>query len=69
MNKKALLLFVLFLLMFVIFAVRLFYIQVIDDSYKLNAESNAIRKEYVYAARGFCVRQKQQTLGNQCGCL
>jgi penicillin-binding protein 2 len=52
MNRKALLLFVLFLSMLVVFAIRLFYIQVIDDSYKLNAESNAIRKEYVYAARG-----------------
>jgi len=52
MNKKALLLFALFLIMVFVFAIRLFYIQVIDDSYKLNAESNAIRKEYIYASRG-----------------
>lgn len=35
-----------------VFIGRLFYIQVIDDRYKLNADSNAIRKEKVYAPRG-----------------
>lgn len=35
-----------------LFIGRLFYIQVIDDRYKLNADSNAIRKEKVYAPRG-----------------
>src|SRR5512147_2773985 len=33
-------------------AIRLFYIQVIDSSYKLSAENNSQRIEILYPARG-----------------
>src|SRR6185436_11163178 len=35
-----------------IFLVRLFFIQVVDDSYKVSADDNAIRKVIEYPARG-----------------
>ncbi len=52
MNPRALLPLALVLMLGLVFLGRLFYIQVIDDVYKLSAESNAIRKEPIYAARG-----------------
>lgn len=36
----------------IIFLLRLFYIQVVDDSYKLSAENNVLRKIRLYPARG-----------------
>ncbi len=50
--KKAYLLFGLIGFVSFSLIVRLFYIQIIDDSYKLNADSNAIRKIKLYAPRG-----------------
>lgn len=37
----------------VVFAVKLFYIQVIDDTYKLSAENNTLRHVIIYPSRGF----------------
>lgn len=46
--------------------VRLFYIQVIDNSYKLSAENNSKRIETIYAARGLIYdRNKQLLVYNQ----
>jgi penicillin-binding protein 2 len=36
----------------VVFLIRLFYIQVIDDSYRLSADNNVLRYETQYPARG-----------------
>ena len=33
-------------------AIRLFYVQILDDKYKLSAESNSRRKEVQYPSRG-----------------
>jgi penicillin-binding protein 2 len=43
---------------FVIYVVRLFYVQVIDDSYTLSAKENAIREVTVFPARGLIYDKK-----------
>ena len=43
---------VIFILVGLILLGRLFYIQVIDDSYKLSADNNVLRKLLIYPARG-----------------
>lgn len=45
---------------FVIFILRLFYVQVIDDSYSLWADQNAIRKVTIYPARGILYDRNQE---------
>ncbi|MFB0973984.1 MAG: hypothetical protein QMB59_05405, partial [Bacteroidales bacterium] len=40
------------LIIFTILAARLFYIQIIDDEYKINAGNNALKYETRYPARG-----------------
>lgn len=42
----------IFTVVIVIFLVRLFYLQVIDDSYKLSAHNNVLRSIIEYPARG-----------------
>ncbi|PCH95042.1 MAG: penicillin-binding protein 2 [Bacteroidetes bacterium] len=42
----------IFITVGIIFLIRLFYIQVIDDSYKLSAENNVLRYVTEYPARG-----------------
>ena len=32
---------------------RVFYLQIIDDSFKLKSENNAIKKQYDYPERGY----------------
>lgn len=41
---------------------RLFYIQVIDDSYYLSAENNVLRKVIIYPARGVILDRNSQVL-------
>ncbi|MDR1671233.1 MAG: penicillin-binding protein 2 [Alistipes sp.] len=50
MRKRVLLVFVA--LVFVILTVRLFHVQIIDDSYKQMASNNALRNEILYPPRG-----------------
>ena len=40
------------ILIFVVFIIRLFYLQVIDKTYRENAESNAIYRQTIYPTRG-----------------
>jgi len=42
-----------FILVVLIYIVRLFYIQLIDESYKIGADNNAVRKQTEYAVRGY----------------
>ncbi len=42
----------IFVIVAIIFLIRLFYIQVIDESYILSAESNVLRKNTIYPNRG-----------------
>jgi penicillin-binding protein 2 len=42
-----------FILVVLIYMVRLFYIQLIDDSYKIGADANALRRTTEYAVRGY----------------
>jgi len=46
----------------IIFLIRLFYIQVIDDSYKLSAENNVLRHITEYPARGLVYDRKGKLL-------
>ncbi len=51
---------------FAIFVLRLFYVQVIDDSYSLRADQNAIRKVTIYPARGILYdRNKERVVVNR----
>lgn len=51
-SKRKYLVIGLFSLTFVIIVLRLFYIQVLDSSYKISAASNVLRREVNYPARG-----------------
>lgn len=42
----------IFIAIALIFIVRLFYVQIINDKYKLSADNNVLRKVTLYAARG-----------------
>src|SRR5690554_749351 len=46
----------------VVLLLRLFYIQVIDDSYYLSAENNVLRKVIVYPARGVILDRNSEVL-------
>ena len=53
MKRKRLIISFVFVFTAVIFAVKLFYIQVLDNSYKLSAENNTLRHVTIYPSRGF----------------
>ena len=42
-----------FILVVLIYISRLFYIQIIDDKYKMDARNNAFRNRTEYALRGY----------------
>lgn len=46
----------------IIIVARLFYIQIIDDSYMLSANNNVLRKVIVYPARGVILDRKGEVL-------
>src|ERR1700745_2029126 len=48
----------IFLLVGIIYLARLFYIQVIDDTYKLSANNNVLRHITEYPARGLIYDRK-----------
>lgn len=50
------------LLIGLIFIIRLFYLQLIDDSYVLHAQSNVLRKITLYPARGLIYDRKGELL-------
>ncbi|RKD13757.1 penicillin-binding protein 2 [Pelobium manganitolerans] len=52
----------IFILIGLILLGRLFYIQVIDDSYKLSADNNVLRKLIIYPARGIILDRTGETL-------
>lgn len=65
MNRKFLF-FTFFGLLAVLFIARLFYIQVVNEEYKLSADNNVIRKGKVYPGRGFIYdRENRLLVGNQ----
>jgi len=45
-----------------IIAIRLLFIQVVDDSYFLSANNNVLRKVIIYPARGVIVDRNGQVL-------
>ena len=51
-TKRKYLLIGIFCLVAMVMIVRLFYIQVIDSSYKISAASNVLRRQINYPARG-----------------
>ena len=52
----------IFVLLALILLARLFYMQVASDKYFLNANSNALRKQYVYPARGVILDRNNKIL-------
>jgi penicillin-binding protein 2 len=60
-NRKVTFYFIFFLVGF-IFAARLFYLQVIDTSYKLSAENNVIRTIRLFPPRGFIFDRNEKLL-------
>lgn len=52
MNKRAKILTLVVVAAFVVLVLRLFHIQVIDDSYKLDARNNVLRNEIQFPQRG-----------------
>jgi len=53
------------LLTFCIIAVRLFFVQIIDDQYSITAENNALKYEVLYPSRGIIFdRNKNIMVGN-----
>ena len=46
-----------------VYLIRLFYIQIIDDTYKLSAENNSQRYVTQYPSRGTYLRQKRHVVG------
>ena len=52
----------IFIAVAIIIAARLFYLQVIDDSYLLSANNNVLRKMVVYPARGVILDRNGQVL-------
>ncbi len=51
-----------FILIAIIYIVRLFYIQIIDDQYKLDARNNAFRYRTEYPVRGYIFDRKGKLL-------
>ena len=56
------LLYLLVIITGLLFVGRLFYLQVIDDSFKLQSESNAYKRMRVYPERGHVYDRNQQLL-------
>ena len=52
----------LFIVISIILLVRLFYIQVVDDRYKLSADNNVLRKLIIYPARGIILDRHEKVL-------
>lgn len=66
MNRRFFLLSGFVLTVVLIFSARLFYLQIIDESLKLSAENNVIRRIKDYAPRGHVYDRNQQLIvGNQ----
>ncbi len=52
----------IFILVTLILLGKLYYIQVVDDSYKLSADNNVLRKLIIYPARGVILDRNQKIL-------
>src|SRR5690606_17155455 len=52
----------IFILVSLILLARLYYIQVVDDSYKLSADNNVLRKLVIYPARGVILDRNEKIL-------
>lgn len=52
----------IFIVTAIVIVVRLFYLQIIDDSYLLSANNNVMRKVVVYPARGVILDRNGQVI-------
>ncbi len=52
----------IFILVALVLLGKLFYIQVIDDRYKLSADNNVLRKLIIYPARGIILDRHEKVL-------
>jgi penicillin-binding protein 2 len=53
----------------IIFLIRLFYVQVINESYSVSATNNVLRYITDYPARGMIYDRKGKILALQPGCI
>ena len=61
-SDRKFVIFAVFLIIGIIFLIRLFYIQIIDDQYKLSADNNILRYVTQYPARGLIFDRNGQIL-------
>lgn len=61
-SKRKYVIISIFLVIGVIYILRLFYVQVYEDKYILSAQNNVIRKQLVYPSRGLIYDRKQKIL-------
>jgi len=61
-NERKYIIILIFALTGFIYLVRLFYLQVVDDSYILSAESNVLQKNIIYPNRGLIYDRKNNLL-------
>lgn len=62
LSERKLVIIAIYIIVGFIFAARLFYIQVIDESYVVYAESNVLRKNTIYPNRGVIFDRKGKLL-------
>lgn len=62
LESRRLVISLIFLIVGVIFIIRLFYVQVIDPHYKLDADNNVLRKIIKYPARGLIYDRNNKLL-------
>jgi penicillin-binding protein 2 len=62
MKNRKYIFYLFFMVSGLLFAARLFYLQVIDDSYKLSAENNVIRTIRLFPPRGFIFDRNDKLL-------
>jgi len=46
----------------ILLVIRIFYLQIVDDTFKLKSDNNAIKKKFEYPERGYIYDRKGQLL-------
>ncbi len=52
------------IIIFLVIIIRLFFVQIIDKEYRINAENNALKYETIYPARGLILDRNEKILVN-----
>jgi penicillin-binding protein 2 len=62
LTERKIVIIAIFIIVGIVFILRLFYLQVLDDSYIVSAESNVLRRNTVYPNRGIIVDRNGELL-------